>query len=436
MSAENTRNLPEASVSSEASTVGDSAVSREETLAPVTASVASSAPFPARRLGAIGTNIAGFDAAIRKCFEELMEINGQDSYSTAAIALGKVPRETTLALPKSWVRPTVSAELVGSEEIAVSFSLADIAQLYALNLTRCSSQVASVRLAQAILRVEAIKAGYVDVQNQQEIIFLPDLPESEALNILGADIAEINSKVQTAKIAGYIVPIVAEHVFRTTGHHFLTGDAPGYMSRYQRTLNSCLTGEVAIYMEPGHLFHEALHWVTPRRSRQVLAAQLTSKLMPDAMKIRYDAAPAGTAIVTTTMAVLNAMDGVSLKTAFALKGHFDFSKIDEVCKRIRLNPVKYHKSAFAYGQAYVTGEELAHFESAKEVAVKFAPIAQAFISTYLKDSAMNEAKALKKYAADNPVMEKRAEKLFREIGRKDVVSIESLFTDSIERVTT
>lgn len=68
----------------------------------------------------------------------------------------------------------------------------------------------------------------------------------------------------------------------------------------------------------------------------------------------------------------------------------------------------------------------------KKVGEKFAPVAQAFISAYMAGSDLGAAKALRKHADANPILMRRYEKFFKALVRKEVVSIEALYDDTIK----
>lgn len=361
---------------------------------------------------------------------ELEEINGQDSYDSLAAGIGKLKRDEYLVLPIGFVAPNVRAVDVGKPQAHVTMRANIWAQIYALN--KAKAPMGADAATFALLRLEAVKAGWLD--GQREITY--STPPVDSLRILATDLGTLRDRAQTIKTAAFLVPLVAEHTFRTMGHHFISTDAANYATRYSDTFKSCLMPEIANLLPPAVLYHSALHWVSPRRSREVLMAQLNEQQIPDALRIRSNAAPAGTAILTTTNAILDAMSAVGLDVLFAKYGSFDITGMREMTARIKANPCHFHKSYFAYREVALTVDESIRLEAMKREAEKFAPYAQAFIDVYMRDAALGRARALKKHADGNPIQMRRAAALFRQISRAKISSVEDLFKMNIAATTT
>jgi len=358
---------------------------------------------------------------------ELVDINGQDSYDAMAAGIGKLKRSEYLLIPYDFQPMRVEAIHVGKPRAHNHMSIKDIAQIYAMNKARAPA--GSDDKVFAMLRTEAVKCGWI--VNQREIEMAD--PPADALTILANDLREIREKIATIKTASFILPLIAEHVFRTFGHHFITTDASNYTDRYNSTLRSCLCSEVVNLLPPPVMFHAALHWVSPQRSREVLMAQINAPTIPDAIKIRANAAPAGTAILTTTSAILTSMEAVGLAGLFATHGGFDIDLIHSVTRKVKSNPPQYHKTYFAYGIAPLSRNDSEQLDKAKEEAIKFAPFAQAYINTYMREAALGRAQALKKHAEQNPIQMRRATTLFRNIGRTKVSNVADLFITTLGR---
>jgi len=358
---------------------------------------------------------------------ELAEINGQDSYDSLAAGIGKLKRDEYLVLPLGLALPTVPAGYVGKPRAHRHLDINHWAAIYALNKAACPAGADAPRFA--LLRLEAVKAGWYD--GQREVVFR-EVPDG-ALLTLATDMATLRDQAAVLKTAAFLVPLVAEHVFRTMGHHFISTDAANYSARYSDTFRSCLMPDIPGILPPSVLYHSALHWVSPARSRAVLMAQLGQTQIPDALAIRANAAPAGTAILTTTTAILEAMAAVNLDKLFAQHGGFNVDGMRMVTAVVKSDPCKYHKAYFAYGVAAPQAHELETLEQMKAEAIKFAPFSQAFIEVYMRDAALGRAKALEKHAHGNPIQKKRAMTLFRAISRAPVKSVEDLFKTHLAR---
>jgi hypothetical protein len=375
-----------------------------------------------RRIRAVDHDLTDAQAAL---IDELQDINGQDSYDALAAGIGKLKQSEYLVLPIGFRYPEVPARIVGKPDAHVGMQVTDWANIYALNKARAPEGADAKTFA--LLRLEAVKCGWI--HSQREIAYLAPIPNS--MRILAEDMAELRERAATIKMASFLVPLVAEHVFRTFGHHFISTDAANYTERYQSTFRSCLAPEISGLLPASTLYHAALHWVSPGRAREVLMAQLDGMNIPDALRIRANAAPAGTAILTTTSAILKSMAAVGLDTLFADHGNFNVTEIHRVTALVKANPPKYHKSYFAYNVAPPSAQETAALEAAKEEGIRFAPFAQAYINTYMREAALGKAQALKKHADQNPIQMRRAQNLFRALGRGDVKSVQDLFATGL-----
>lgn len=359
---------------------------------------------------------------------KLDEINGQDAYSSETVSSGKLRPDQYLALPKNFEIYRAPLNEVGTADIHKKFTYLFIMQVYALNKTRCSDPNNAIRFA--LLRMEAVKMGWFD--NQKEVVFVDALSSKEATDIFKADHAEIVKLLEDARSAAFVIPLFAEHVFRTTGHHYLTSDAVAYLEKYKNIARASLVENVIAYMPPSILFHEALHWVSPARARGVLDAQRKTKNIPEAVLTRSSAAPAGTAIITTSIAVLDTMRLTDMYQVLIETERFNIKKLIDVCKKIRDDPAAYHKSYFAYGRNALTKADADELAEAKKVAESFAPIAQGYIDANLRMAALGKAKALRKHADGNPVLYTSARNFFRNQARMTVSTFNELININVK----
>jgi len=352
----------------------------------------------------------------------LDEVNGQDAYSNEDAALGKVSKREYLVLPRGFEIPKVLPKDVGSPTIHTKFTKKNLAEIYVLNKAVAPEGTDAVKFG--LLRMEAVKMGWVS--GQREI--RRETPPTTALSTFMIDLAEQRDSLGKFRRAAFLIPLVAEHTFRTMGHHYLTGDSAAYEKRYKDTLRACLAEDVHGILGAGVQYHALFHWVTPERARNVLTSQLNTTRIPDALQIRANAAPAGTALVTTSAAVISALKAANLMDELKEAGGFDFDLILNTTTAIKLKPTAYHKTYYAYGLRALATDDRNALDKAKEEASRFAPIAQAFIDAMFQDSALSNAKALKKHANDNPVLVRRATRFFRNLSRKEAKNFSELFT--------
>lgn len=321
--------------------------------------------------------------------------------------------------------------MVGRASVREKFQAKYLAAVYHLNKQRAPTGENAVNYG--LLRMEAVKMGWLD--NQKEVIRLPYSNWDEAFKTLCDDLApaDVRAKLEVIRAGAFLVPLVAEHTFRTFGHHYLTGQANEYQTRYKETFRACLREDITTLLEASNLYHHVFHWVSPARAYNVLAAQLDTHTLPDALVIRATATPAGTALVTTTAAVLDALRSADLFDEVEDNFSGDLDKIVAMTRSIKSDVRKWHKSYYAYGVAGPSAAEMEAMDEAKQIAIAFAPYAQGFIEGTLSRAALGKAKALKKYADLNPVAFSRSTRFFRAIGRQPVKNVEDLFATSMAK---
>jgi len=354
----------------------------------------------------------------------LREVNGQDAYDNEAAALGKLRGDEYLALPIGANIPDVKAKDVGSKESQSEFTLNFLAQVYALNKARAPQNADAVKYGLA--RMEAVKMGWVE--KQKEIVRLP--PLTNAKQIMLADKAGIKEHAEVARKVAFLTPLIACHTFLTYGHHYLSGQSAAYLERYKKTFNSCLEGGLSTYLQADIQFHHLLHWVSPSRAREVWTAQLTTSRIPEALRLRHQAAPAGTAIIMTTMAAIEAMKASGHYEELMKESGLNLDTANKVSKKILADCTKYHKIPNAFARPPLSAEEQSELEEAKKEAAAFSPVAQGYIDALFKGAALGEAQALKKHANDNPMLRKRSEHFFRNLSKVKTESIKELYAKS------
>ncbi|KAL9134982.1 MAG: hypothetical protein Q9175_003828 [Cornicularia normoerica] len=240
--------------------------------------------------------------------------------------------------------------MVGRPDGHAHMSQAEWAQIYQLNKDACPDPAQAIKFA--LLRVEAVKCGWLKEGDSNGIVRSPPPTQARYVATLNADLNVMKDQIQLAETAAFILPMVGEYVFRTLGHHYVR-DRGLYASSL--------------------LYRSTLHWVNPGRAWDVLSAQKGTKTIPEALYDRYNGAPAKTTIITSTAAVIDSLTQTNLINQFAGHGKFDLKMITTLTEKIKADPPKYHQAYFAYGRAALTPAEKADVEIAKEEAVRFAP---------------------------------------------------------------
>jgi len=394
----------------------------------VTASGGGADPTPS--VGASSVDRAKADLATdaqRSLVELLFELNGGDAYDYEAAAAGKVNKDHEMAIPVGVNVPATHARDVGTEVATSKWDMYDLAQIYVVNRDRCPKDEHKVVFG--ALRMEIAKNGWV--AGQADIVPVGNLDPLACLVEMVNDLETVKDKIGDIRTLAWMLPLNAEYVFRTTGHHFLTTDAGGYQAKYLAVFRSALVPHLAGLLPPALLFHTVAHWVGPAREWEVLTAQAESSNVPDGLKIRMRTGASGTAIVTTTQAIIDVMGATGVEVGRA--GGFDLAFLGRVAEAIKVNPIAYHKAYFAYRIPQLSIPARDEFERAKLIAIQFAPIAQGFVDAYLSGADLSKAKALAKHAQGNPVLYRRCLKYFRAVGKREVGNIADLFTDQLER---
>jgi len=358
-------------------------------------------------------------------FNLIEEVNGQDAYSVTAMALGRLKSDEFLVLPENLrgVDFSMPASDVGSawDKATSKVTNLDLVNIYALNKAVGSETKDPVFFA--VVRTEAVKMGWFN--GQAEVRYAS--PPQDAFSTFHKDKREIADALESARTSAFLIPFMNEYVFRTTGHHFLTGLIDDYDRKYQSLCSACLAPDLTRKLRSAELWHKAMHWVSPERTRAVIEAQSDTARLPHAISLRKDAAPAGTAIVTTTCAVIEALESCNWANEVERAGNFDFQLIKDATKRIKDDVTKYHTAYFAYGVAGPSAAEKAFLETAVTEAQKFAPVAQGFVDAMYTDSSLGRAKALRKHADASPVLMRRATRVFRVLARTDTEEIADIF---------
>lgn len=111
------------------------------------------------------------------------------------------------------VTPVVLATEVGSGLAVDSMTLPYVLVVYALNKEVHTSTDKGERVKFALVRMEAVKWGWVSDQR-------------DSIRTNSSELHEVFA--QKSELVAWLVPFAAEHVFRTTGHRILTNLSASY----------------------------------------------------------------------------------------------------------------------------------------------------------------------------------------------------------------
>lgn len=387
--------------------------------------VNNAAPQGAAGAGAGNPDLAAFIARLPNDLVTLLaEINGQDTYDASQAALGRLSTNHYLKLPIGFNPEVVSADNIGQRGCVTNMNDLHWAQTYYLNKDVFDTPDSQVK--GALLRAELVKAGWVEGTYEVTWVAAPD--EADVTAALTNDAAQIQAHMAEAKQLAFLLPLAAEHVFRTMGHHYLTALDRQYIEKYTRFFSACVLAELTNFLPPANLFHLVAHWVPLRKALAVAKSRAQVAKLPNAVVIRANAGPAGTAILTSSEAILGALEQAGLKQTLEKASGVELKLINDMSSTVKARPDKYHTIPSAYDQPVLTEAEKDALEKAKAEAIKLAPVLQGFLDSLPRNSDLPQVRALQKHADHNPLLCKRAKIFFREVGTTKASTMAELFS--------
>jgi hypothetical protein len=343
--------------------------------------------------------------------ELLDEINGQDCYDRKVTAVGALAKKDYLKLPRGFVPAKVEVEDVGKKGCVSNYTTTMWAQVYALN--KDVFEPGETAIKGAMLRADLVGAGWIE--GKYEVTESDPIDEAELIKVMTADKEAIKEHQAKSKMLAYLLPLAAEHTFRIMGHHYISSLASDYDAKYSRFFAACVLPELTNFLPPPVLYHQVAHWVSLSKSLQVAKSPAHATRLPNAVVLRSSAGPAGTAILTTSGAILNELGQYGLKEAIIKASKVDADLISEVAEKVKASPAKYHAICEAYDQTPLSGAEKKELDKAKEAAILIAPVLQGFIDSLPRSSDLHQAKALIKHAEMNPLLRRRAKVFFKDV---------------------
>lgn len=354
-------------------------------------------------------------------FAFLDEMNGMDFYSSRSVALGKLSTVHYLKIPTGFTIVPREPKIVGTAAARENVTKEACAGIYALNKGAFDGE--EMQIKGAFLRLQLVLAGWLSTNYEVSIVD----PPVDALDIMERDMPRLREYTAACRALAQVLPVAAEHTFRVTGHHYISGNAADYNTRYARYFAACGMQEYTNFLPPEILYHRVAHWISlDLASRVVMDPEQIGRL-PNASITRARAAPAGTAIVATSCAVIAALDGIGLKQDLVKLTGNKVTVLDNAMKAISTNPTAYHSTSIAYGKPPLTGSELEVLEAAKLAGSNLAPVLQGFLDSLPRSADLAMAKALGKHADSNPILRKKAKTLFLEIGKTKAANLSELF---------
>lgn len=363
--------------------------------------------------------------------QALDEVNGQDAYDVELAAIRRAKPSEYLVISEELAAraKAITADQVGT--FCLPLSHADKVLHLALNIRALGNTPGNWKIA--AVRLFLIEHGYLRLADRgaqyhvthDEVRITASRPTAAQLTEAAKWFisAEAKNFLIKAKVLGLVAPIMASDVFLRTGHHYITGAT--YDENYNRLFDAATLAELKGIMAYEDLFHVAIHWIGPYTMRLAWSNLKDTTSIPNTFNTRFDAAPAGSALVTTTKAVL---DALSTLGCFESVRELYGDSIDAVRTLepvIKKSSTRYFDLSYLFGQEPLSAAEKTTLEVTKQHAVRLAPICKAFLSTVGRDTNMSKARVLDKHAEQNQGVRSIAEKWFKNYMTK-AANVESL----------
>lgn len=371
-------------------------------------------------------------AAIKALKELLADVNGQDAYDVELAGVAPLSKSDYLILPGTLKARLTNFPIkdIGLSKLVNEAEWAQIVWLNALSIGKVTkiSDVRKPHLVSAMLRAYLVELGYCNLGDDgkaryvtcNEITFV-NSPVKVHYKELNDVIDNFGIKIAPIKALACYAPSMMSSHFLKTGHHFLSGVSPKY---YEKLFNSCMIQGLANILPFDILFHQAMHWIGPANARSGWENIIKHEKPIKALELRFNSSPAGSALITTSYAV---MQHIARFERFAYAATYFKERIDKVkvvVDKINLDATVYSQNYKLFGHRNSplnSKEYLDAVEAAKTISV----ICQAYIETISKGTRLASAKVLKNHADDN-IMVKKSMISFFKAASEDIGDIKTM----------
>jgi len=366
---------------------------------------------------------AGEDAEMLELLKLLVHTNGCDAYDAETMAAGidvnplLIPSEIPYRHPSQ----------VGNSGWWQVKDIKWWAGLYALNRTVAPTGIDPD--IYAILRMEAVKLGWIGEFSKIVVA----TPPADYMAKFKAGLKAHKDNLRRYRITAWVVPLLCEIRFRQTGHHYLSGNQVDYTKWYKDMLKVCLLDGYGDVLPPSVLFHDVFHWIGVARVWDVVSYQMDLPNVPDAIKIRHNTAPAGSAIISVACAILDTIGSKEVKSDLQEWDKIDYNNLLTVCANIKNDPRAYHKAWFAYHVEALSEDDRKAWELAIDNARKLAPILDAWVSVMLPTSTLANSKCLSKWVDVDPYLRRKCINYYKDLKGEAVSSFKSILNSMTEK---
>lgn len=234
----------------------------------------------------------------------------------------------------------------------------------------------------------------------------PDIMNTSYIPVIVTDIANedyiLDETVQFAKMTNSaslhagatFIPIVMHMNFVKSGHHYRPNSETTKF--YRRQFASMVMSELLDQYNTFDICYNAFHWAGPMTLYTHAREMYVNNKMPRGLAVKFPLVPSGAATICSTVAVI-----LSYKTspAFAKVYEYvmdDYLKLKQFADNIRRNYIKYHIRSDLFGEVSLLDTD--EFKEMHELAVTLAPMNQAYLDVYAKNSDLGQIMSLRKHA--------------------------------------
>jgi len=212
-------------------------------------------------------------------------------------------------------------------------------------------------------------------------------------------------KETLTKMIKYL-PILAHMAFVKFEHHYI--DNAYFKESYAKQFKSLKMFTEEAGWNHADVIYPSVHWMGPYVMRKWCENLLAEDLMPRPLSIKFPLIPAGTALICSTVAVLNAAGAIPGFNAFYEVYATQWNLMTQAVHDIKLAPYKFHTRADLFDEDSAEDS----LNPAKNAAAQLAPAAQAFINRYAQGTDLARIQAIKKHAQNNLGLLRRYEAIF------------------------
>jgi len=239
-----------------------------------------------------------------------------------------------------------------------------------------------------------------------EVVFTDDTPSADMITKASEMFKNDKATIKKLHCLAQIAPVFMSEVFLRTGHHYIADPQAEWSNNYSKLFSASLMSSYFNLIPPNVLFHRALHWIGPYTCRLAWTNLEKTSALPMAMKLRYKVAPAGSALITTTAAIISNLSRFSFFEDIKIAYGEEVGDIVEYAAYIREHSTSYFALPELFGLAPLSESDRETFLAFRELATKLCVVCQAYIEAIARNTAIGKAKALKKVADEQPMQKK------------------------------